>query len=100
MKTLMMKGMGLPTCEQIEQFAYAYLEGELDPGLTAKFERHLGGCDNCERFVSTYREVARPERLLQKIPLDQDFERRMIEFLKKNRYRFVGQAAEFRTPGS
>ena len=78
-----MKLMGLPTCEEIEQFAYAYLEGQLEPEQIKKFERHLEGCANCKRFVDSYREVARPERLAQTIPLDPDFERRIIEFLAK-----------------
>lgn len=82
LKKWMMKLMRMPTCEEIERFAYDYLEGRLDPGLVKKFERHLKGCDNCEKFVRTYREVARPERLKQKIPLDPEFEARLIRFLK------------------
>lgn len=79
-----MRLMGLPTCEEIEGFAYAYLEGELEPELEKKFERHLRGCGNCERFVQSYRQVARPDRLLQKIALPPDFERRVARFLKES----------------
>lgn len=81
-KTLMMNVMGLPSCEEIERFAYSYLEDDLDTELRAKFEKHLRGCANCQNFVRTYREVARPERILRPVPLDPDFERRVIEFLK------------------
>lgn len=85
MKAWMMKLMGLPSCQEIEQFAYAYLEQQLEPELEEKFERHLRGCGNCHRFINSYRQVANPEGLLKKIPLDPDFERRVIRFLKSQR---------------
>ncbi|MDA2939049.1 zf-HC2 domain-containing protein [Acidobacteria bacterium AH-259-A15] len=75
--------MGVPTCEEIEQFAYAYLEGQFEPEQIKKFERHLQGCANCKRFVDRYREMARLERLAQAVPLDADFERRVIDFVIK-----------------
>ncbi|MBI2820999.1 MAG: zf-HC2 domain-containing protein [Acidobacteria bacterium] len=84
-KTWMMKLMGLPTCEEVEQFAYAYLEGDLERAQERRFERHLRGCPTCERFIHSYREVARPERLLQKIPLDPNFEHRVMQYLRENR---------------
>lgn len=77
--------MGLPTCEEIAQFAYAYLEEELESEQKRKFERHLRGCRNCRRFIRSYRQVARPERLLQEISLDPNFERRVAQFLRENR---------------
>ncbi|MBI4455806.1 MAG: zf-HC2 domain-containing protein [Acidobacteria bacterium] len=83
-RTWMMKLMGLPTCEEIEQFAYSYLEEELQLEQKRKFERHLRGCRNCQRFIHTYRQVARPERLLQKIPLDPCFESRVVQYLREN----------------
>lgn len=78
----MMKMMRLPSCQEVEQFAYDYLEGQLEVGLVAKFERHLDGCKTCHRFIESYRKVARPAELAQHIPLDPDFEARVIEFLK------------------
>jgi anti-sigma factor RsiW len=84
MKTWMMKLMGLPSCEEIGRFAYDYLEGQLEPGVRDKFARHLRGCRNCAHFVESYRQVARPERLAQKIPLDPEFERRVARFLREN----------------
>lgn len=84
LKKWMMKILGMPSCQEIEQFSYDFLEGRLDAPVAKKFQRHLNGCDNCEKFVKTYQEVARPERLKQKIPLDSEFEDRVIQFLKKN----------------
>lgn len=85
LKTGMMQWLGLPTCEEIESFAYAYLEEDLEIKLARKFEQHLRGCSNCERFIETYRQVARPDRMLQKVSLPPDFERRIVQFLKENR---------------
>lgn len=85
LKAWMLKLAGLPTCEEVTEFAYGYLEGELDSRLVKQFERHLRACGNCSRFVDSYREVARPERLLGAVPLDPDFERRVAQFLRENR---------------
>lgn len=46
MKAWMLRLMGMPTCQQITQFAYAYLEGELDSETKTNFERHLRKCAN------------------------------------------------------
>lgn len=83
LRSLMTRLMGLPSCEEIVAFSYAYLEGDLDPEVTAKFERHLGNCRNCLRFVESYRQIAKPKRLTHIIPIDPDFELRATEFLKQ-----------------
>lgn len=82
MRSWMMKLMGLPSCEEITEFSYAYLEETLDPNLKDKFERHLKGCGTCRRFVESYRAVAKPTRLSEPVPLDPDFEWKVAEFLK------------------
>ncbi len=82
MRCWMMRIMGMPTCEEITELAYGYLEGRLNSDLHDKFERHLQGCVDCERFVRSYKYVANPDRLARPIPLDPDFERRTVEFLK------------------
>ncbi|MDA2924819.1 zf-HC2 domain-containing protein, partial [Acidobacteria bacterium AH-259-L09] len=64
LKTWIMKLRGLPSCEEIEQFAYAYLEGELEPEKLKNFEQHLEGCGNCLRFIESYHQVAKPEGFL------------------------------------
>ncbi len=79
----MMKLLGLPTCEEIGQFAYAYLEEQLESEQRRKFERHLRGCVNCDGFVQSYRQVSKPEILLREVPLNPDFERRVVDFLKQ-----------------
>lgn len=85
LKNLAMKLMGLPTCAQVTEFAYLYLDGQLESRQLQRFERHLQGCKDCFRFVDSYREVARPERLTRPISMDPDFESRVIDFLIQER---------------
>ncbi len=81
-KRWMMKLMGLPTCEEVADWAYSFLEGQLEPELEARFARHLRGCSNCHRFVESYRKVARPDGVARSIPLPPEFEERTLEFLR------------------
>ncbi|EKD42343.1 MAG: hypothetical protein ACD_73C00196G0002, partial [uncultured bacterium] len=37
----MLKMMGLPTCEEVDQFAYDFLEGKLDAKTIHQIKRHL-----------------------------------------------------------
>jgi hypothetical protein len=82
-KAWMMRFMGLPSCQEVERFAYDYLEEKLDGEVARKFERHLRGCRSCENFVRSYRAVAEPERLTGRIELDPDFEARVVGFLRR-----------------
>lgn len=84
LKGRLMKIMGMPSCQEIESFAYAFLEDQLEPGLRRKFELHLKGCRDCKKFVKTYKEVAHPENLAGEVELDPEFEKRVYEFLRLN----------------
>ena len=86
-KTRMMKWMfrmmGIPTCEDLDQFSYDFLEGHLDLKTTRKVERHLKACKNCQKFMVSYRKL----RALGKMPLtpslDSEFKEKMMEYLTK-----------------
>ncbi len=54
-----MRLMGRRTCEDVVAVLHDYLEGSLDPGLTAAIERHFQDCPDCHAFSKTYREVVR-----------------------------------------
>ena len=83
-KRWMMKLMGLPTCEEVADWAYAFLARQLEPEVEARFQKHLHGCANCHRFIESYRKVARPDGLARSMPLDPEFEKRTLEFLKEH----------------
>ncbi len=84
-KTRMMKWMfrmmGLPTCEEVDQFAYNFLEGQLDPKTTQQVERHLKTCKNCHRFMESYRKTRALGQSPSSIALDPEFKEKMLEFL-------------------
>lgn len=85
-KTRMMKWMfrmmGLPTCEEVDQFAYTFLEGQLDPATTRRVERHLRTCKNCQRFMASYRKTRALGHSPLNITLDPEFKENMLEYLK------------------
>ena len=74
--------MGLPTCEEVDQFAYDFLEGQLDPETTRQVERHLKTCKNCQKFIESYGRVAKQARLETPPPLDIELREKMFQFLK------------------
>ncbi|MBI2067105.1 MAG: zf-HC2 domain-containing protein [Deltaproteobacteria bacterium] len=73
--------MGLPTCEEVEQFAYDFLEGSLDSSTMKAVERHLKACKNCQRFIAAYRKTAALVKTFQRPMLDPEFKEKLFEFL-------------------
>ena len=43
------------TCRAFADFIGDYLSEELDPSVRATFERHLGRCPNCQRYLALYK---------------------------------------------
>lgn len=81
----MFRMMGLPTCEEVDQFAYDFLEGRLDPKTTRGVERHLKTCKNCQRFMVSYRKIRALGQSPLTITLDPEFKERVLEYLSKRR---------------
>ena len=73
--------MGLPTCEEVEQFAYDFLEGALDSPTMKAVERHLTACKSCQRFIAAYRKTAALGKTFQRPSLDPEFKENLLEFL-------------------
>lgn len=47
------------TCQELIDFLYLYLEGELPEDRRLEFERHLAVCPDCVNYVAQYRETMR-----------------------------------------
>jgi anti-sigma factor RsiW len=43
------------TCQDCIDLLADYVDGALSADLTSKLEEHIGGCQPCEDFLSTYR---------------------------------------------
>jgi anti-sigma factor RsiW len=47
------------TCRELVELVTDYLEGALTPDERHRFERHLGGCSVCPRYVEQLRTTIR-----------------------------------------
>ena len=45
------------TCEDVNDFLVAYLDGTLDTRTRARFERHIARCPQCRAYLAQYRET-------------------------------------------
>lgn len=54
-------------CQEIVELVTDYLEGVLDPDMTAEVEAHLELCDGCDIYVEQMRTIL---RALGKVPVD------------------------------
>ena len=51
-------GLAVP-CQEIVELVTDYLEGKLDPKMTAEVEAHLELCDGCHIYVEQMRATIR-----------------------------------------
>jgi anti-sigma factor RsiW len=49
--------VAIVTCREFADFMADYLSGELKQDLRQQFDRHLGLCVNCQRYLTSYRET-------------------------------------------
>jgi len=54
-------------CEEIVELVTDYLEGVLDPDMTAEVEAHLELCDGCDLYVEQMRATI---QALGKVPVE------------------------------
>ncbi|MEM6647989.1 MAG: zf-HC2 domain-containing protein [Bacteroidota bacterium] len=43
------------SCEEVNAFIVEYVDQQLDPELTAAFDRHIAKCACCTKFLQQYR---------------------------------------------
>ena len=84
LERILFRSLRLPTCQELEEFAYDFLEGHLDPTTNRKVERHLKLCGPCQRFIEVYRRTRalRPDE--EPPPLDETFKEELLGFLLKS----------------
>ena len=47
------------TCREFADFMMDYLAGELPQDSLASFERHLGACQNCQKYLAGYQDTVK-----------------------------------------
>lgn len=45
------------TCEDVNQFLAAYLEGDVPPALRRRYEKHVERCSVCSTYLRQYRQT-------------------------------------------
>lgn len=45
------------TCRELLDFLHLYLDGELPADRRHEFDRHLGVCEPCRRYIREYRQT-------------------------------------------
>lgn len=50
------------SCQQLVEFCFDYLDGELPEDEQLRFRRHLSQCPDCVTFFETYRRTAELSR--------------------------------------
>jgi anti-sigma factor RsiW len=45
------------TCREATEFLTDYIAGDLDPAVTAVFERHISRCPNCQVFLAQFKDT-------------------------------------------
>ncbi|HEX3738979.1 MAG TPA: zf-HC2 domain-containing protein [Terriglobales bacterium] len=81
-------------CEQVWREISNYLEGEVDPGLRAAMDEHIGGCQRCSTVLAGTRNVVAlygDERMVE-MPLGFSYrlQRRLDENAHPSRRTFFG----------
>jgi anti-sigma factor (TIGR02949 family) len=56
------KVVGGLSCGEVLAVLSDYLDGDLDPGVRARVEEHLRGCEGCARFGGEFQATVRALR--------------------------------------
>lgn len=70
-------------CENIEELANLYVDGELDQVTRIRFEQHISSCDICREVVLELTHLLNAARSLEDKPMPEDVGHRLRENLRK-----------------
>jgi anti-sigma factor RsiW len=65
-------------CQEVVELVTNYLEGVLDPDLTAEVEAHLGLCDGCDIYVEQMRATIRALGTVPVATLSEDAQAELV----------------------
>ena len=54
---LYFKLRGVPTCEELDNLSYDFLDGNLDAKMEEAIEKHIRLCPPCVHFMDSYRRI-------------------------------------------
>ena len=75
--------MRLYTCKEVNDLLLDYLEKKLPPHIHQEMDYHIGLCDNCVKFINTYRKTIEftGKLTVKKMPLE--LEKTLLRFLTR-----------------
>ena len=73
-------------CKECLELLCDYLDGELDPKISASLEEHFQDCPPCIAFVNTYKSTSHLcKTTLSSTEIPEIVKERLKEFVKKNK---------------
>ncbi len=69
-------------CEELLKQLNEYVDGTVDPGLCAEFERHMAGCNPCQVVVDNIRKTITLYRAGVPYELPLEFRERLHQALR------------------
>lgn len=72
-------------CQQVVDFCFDFIEGDLPNEEQAAFRRHLGHCHACVNFFETYRRTPEISREVLKTQIPPSVKESVLAFLRTRR---------------
>ena len=69
-------------CSDVEELLDCYIDGEMTPAQSARFEHHIEHCECCRLLVSDCRQLIEVARTLAETPIPMDVSERLREALR------------------
>jgi hypothetical protein len=70
-------------CEEMLALLNEYVDGTIDPGICADFEKHMAGCNPCQIVVDNIRQTITLYQNGQPCELPAEFSRKLHTTLRK-----------------
>jgi hypothetical protein len=68
-------------CKKVLTFLVDYFEGTLDEQVSRRFELHILDCDECKKFVETYRKCVEVVKNFE-VDIPEELEEKLYTFIK------------------
>lgn len=73
------------SCQQIAEFCFDYIEGDLPEDEQSRFRLHLGQCSDCVTFFETYRRTPELSREVLQTTMPSSVKDAVRSFLRARR---------------
>ncbi len=75
--------MRLYPCKEVNDLLLDYVEEKLPPHIQKEMDYHIGLCNNCVKFIKTYRKTIELSGKLSIQKLPPELEKTLLRFLTK-----------------